>query len=137
MSQLLKKYTMLTTNEGRMESMSQLLKKSALLAVCAALALCFTTQSAQAQVVEPGGTGEHLFFAYWSTANYTNTNVNIHSPLGVTGGLPSQKCCLRQSSEHSAGPKCRGLFQYLPHARRLLDGHALLRGPHGRRPRRM
>ncbi len=91
MSQLLKKYTMLTTNEGRMESMSQLLKKYAVLAACAALALCFTTQSAQAQQVEPGGTGEHLFFAYWSTANYTNTNVNIHSPLGVTVGAAQPK----------------------------------------------
>ena len=91
MSQLLKKYTMLTTNEGRMESMSQLLKKSALLAVCAALALCFATQSAQAQMVASGGTGEHLFFAYWSTANYTNTNVNIHSPLGVTLGAAQPK----------------------------------------------
>ena len=30
-----------------------------------------------------GGTGEHLLFAYWSTANYMNTNVNVHSPLGV------------------------------------------------------
>ena len=71
--------------------MSQLLKKSALLAVCAALALCFATQSAQAQMVASGGTGEHLFFAYWSTANYTNTNVNIHSPLGVRTGAAQRK----------------------------------------------
>ena len=30
-----------------------------------------------------GGSGEHLLFAYWSADNYMNTNVNIHSPLGV------------------------------------------------------
>lgn len=65
--------------------MSQLLKKYALLTACAALALCFATRPAQAQMVEPGGTGEHLFFAYWTTDNYTNTSVNIHSPLGMYG----------------------------------------------------
>ena len=65
--------------------MSQLLKKYALLAACAALALCFITRPVQAQMVMDGGAGEHLFFAYWTTANYTNTNVNIHSPLGVRG----------------------------------------------------
>ena len=71
--------------------MSQLLKKYALLAACAVLALCFITRPAHAQTlpdpgaaVAPGGTGEHLLFAYWSTANYTNTHVNIHSPLGKT-----------------------------------------------------
>ena len=71
--------------------MNQLLKKFALLTACAALALCFTAQSAQAQRVEPGGVGEHLFFGYWSTGNYTNTNVNIHSPLGVTGAVAPDK----------------------------------------------
>lgn len=71
--------------------MSQLLKKFALLTACAALALCFTARPAQAQQVEAGGAGEHLFFAYWSTANYTNTNVNIHSPLGVTVGAAQPK----------------------------------------------
>lgn len=65
--------------------MSQLLKKFALLTACAALALCFTMRPAQAQMVEPGGTGEHLFFAYWTVDNYTNTSVNIHSPLGMYG----------------------------------------------------
>ena len=64
--------------------MSQLLKKYALLTACAALALCFATRPAQAQMADPGGTGEHLLFAYWTTDNYTNTNVNIHAPLGVT-----------------------------------------------------
>ena len=34
-----------------------------------------------------GGTGEHLLFAYWSTANYMNTNVNVHSPLGVKDSM--------------------------------------------------
>ncbi len=63
--------------------MSQLLKKYALLTACAVLALCFATRPAQAQTVAMGGTGEHLLFAYWSTADYTNTNVNIHSPLDV------------------------------------------------------
>ena len=71
--------------------MSQLLKKFALLTACAALALCFTARSAHAQAVtqadvDESGTGEHLLFAYWTTANYTNTNINIHSPLGVLGG---------------------------------------------------
>lgn len=65
--------------------MSQLLKKFALLTACAALAFCFTTRPASAQMVEPGGTGEHLFFTYWSADKYTNTNVNIHSPLGMYG----------------------------------------------------
>ena len=83
MNQLLRKDMMPTTNEGRMERMSQLLKKCALLAVCAALALCFTTRSAHAQMVDMSGTGEHLFFGYWSTANYMNTQLNVHSPLGV------------------------------------------------------
>jgi len=63
--------------------MSQLLKKFALLAACAVLALCFATRPAHAQSVANGGSGEHLFFAYWSTANYMNTNVSVHSPLGV------------------------------------------------------
>ena len=63
--------------------MSQLLKKFALLTACAVLALCFATRPAHAQTIASGGTGEHLLFAYWSTANYTNTNVNIHSPLDV------------------------------------------------------
>ncbi len=83
MNQLLRKYAMQTTNEGRMENMSQLLKKCALLAACVALALCFTTRSAHAQMVDMSGTGEHLFFGYWSTANYMNTQLNVHSPLGV------------------------------------------------------
>ena len=89
MNQLLREYASRTTNEGRMENMNQLLKKFALLTACAALALCFTTRPAQAQdvmeMVEPGGTGEHLFFAYWTVDNYTNTSVNIHSPLGMYG----------------------------------------------------
>ena len=63
--------------------MSQLLKKYALLAACAVLALCFATRPAHAQSVADGGTGEHLIFGYWSTANYMNTNVNVHSPSGV------------------------------------------------------
>ena len=71
--------------------MSQLLKKYALLAACAVLALCFITRPAHAQMVVPGGIGEHLLFGYWSTANYTNTNVNIHSPLGVTGAIAPDK----------------------------------------------
>ena len=83
MNQLLRKYALRTTNEGRMENMSQLLKKYALLAACVALAMCFATRPAHAQMVDDSGTGEHLLFAYWSTANYVNTNVNIHSPLGV------------------------------------------------------
>ena len=84
MNQFLRKYAMPTTNEGRMESMNQLLKKCALLAGCAALALCFTTRSAYAQAaVAAGGTGEHLIFGYWSTENYTDTLVAINSSLGV------------------------------------------------------
>ena len=67
--------------------MSQLLKKFALLTAGAVLALCFTARPASAQMVEPDGTGEHLFFAYWSADEYTNTNVNIHAPLGVPGGV--------------------------------------------------
>ena len=63
--------------------MSQLLKKYALLAACAVLALCFATRPAHAQSVAMGGSGEHLLFAYWAADMYTNTNVNIHSPLGV------------------------------------------------------
>ncbi len=63
--------------------MSQLLKKFALLTACAVLALCFATRPASAQMVSYGGTGEHLLFAYWSAENYMNTNVNIHSPVGV------------------------------------------------------
>ena len=63
--------------------MSQLLKKYALLAACAVLALCFAMRPAHAQMVDASGTGEHLFFGYWSTANYMNTQVNVHSPLGV------------------------------------------------------
>ena len=65
--------------------MSHLLRYT-LLAGCAALALCVTTRAAHAQMVDPKGTGEHLLFAYWSTADYTNTLVNIHSPLGVRSG---------------------------------------------------
>ena len=63
--------------------MSQLLKKYALLTACAVLALFFTMRPAHAQSVNDGGTGEHLLFTYWSTANYMNTNLSIHSPLGV------------------------------------------------------
>ncbi|MCE2485352.1 MAG: hypothetical protein J4F42_07550, partial [Desulfurellaceae bacterium] len=80
--------------------MSQLLKKYALLTACAALALCFATRPAQAQTastlterapaIAPGGAGEHLLFAYWSTANYMNTNVNIHSPLGMRSSILEQ-----------------------------------------------
>lgn len=49
------------------------------------LAFCAAPQEATAQAVTvaPYGAGEHLLFAYWSTASGTNTNVNIHSPLGV------------------------------------------------------
>ena len=70
--------------------MSQLLKKYALLTACAVLALCFATRPAQAQTVNMGGTGDHLLFAYWSADMYTNTNVNIHSPLGVRGGTETK-----------------------------------------------
>ena len=71
--------------------MHQILGKYVVLTVCAVLALCFALRPAHAQTtldlnapgVFPGGTGEHLLFAYWSTANYTNTNVSIHSPLGM------------------------------------------------------
>ena len=67
--------------------MSQLLKKYALLAACAVLALFFAMRPAHAQETDPSvdasGTGEHLFFGYWSTANYMNTQVNVHSPLGI------------------------------------------------------
>ena len=84
MNQLLRKYAMQTTNEGRMENMNQLLKKCALLAACAALALCFTTRSAHAQpVASPDAQGDHLFYGYWSTENGGDTHVAVHSPLGV------------------------------------------------------
>ena len=63
--------------------MSQLLKKYALLAACAVLALFFAMRPVHAQSVAMGGTGEHLLFAYWSTAKYVNTLVAIKSPLGV------------------------------------------------------
>ena len=81
--------------------MSQLLRKCALLTACAALALCFATRSAHAQPItvdENANTAtynlnysfapanyafEHLLFSYWSTANSTDTHVNIHSPFGV------------------------------------------------------
>ena len=63
--------------------MSQLLKKFALLTACAVLALCFATRPAHAQMVDMNGTGEHLLYGYWSTANYMNTWVAVHSPLGV------------------------------------------------------
>ena len=83
MNQLLREYAMWTTNEGRMENMSQLLKKCALLAVCAALALCFTTRAAHAQAVAASGTGEHLIFPYWTTDSDTSTLVAVRSPLGL------------------------------------------------------
>ena len=79
--------------------MSQLLKKYALLTACAVLALCFATRPAHAQEVARGGTGEHLLFAYWSTGNYTNTNVDVHSPLGVRDMRRGTQCC----SHHGAG----------------------------------
>ena len=61
------------------------LQRSARLIACAVLAFCSTTQEAAAQAVTvaPYGAGEHLLFAYWSTAAGTNTHVNIHSPLGI------------------------------------------------------
>ena len=71
--------------------MSQLLKKFALLTACAALAFCFAARPAQAQMVEPSGVGEHLLFAYWSVDDGMNTNINIHSPLNVTGGIAPDK----------------------------------------------
>ena len=57
------------------------------------LALCFLVHPAHAQAVtaERGGAGEHLLFAYWSTAAGTNTHVNIHSPLGVRAVGPEDK----------------------------------------------
>ena len=77
--------------------MSQLLKKYALLTACAVLALCFATRPAHAQMVADGGTGEHLLFGYWSTANYMNTWVAIHSPVGVRERRDDE-CCQGQSA---------------------------------------
>ena len=70
--------------------MSQLLKKYALLTACAVLALCFATRPAHAQSVANGGIGEHLLFAYWTTDSYTDTNIAIHSPLGVRSKIESE-----------------------------------------------
>ena len=65
--------------------MNQWLKTWLLLAGCAGMAVCFTARlaSAQAVTVASHGAGEHLLFAYWSTGVGTNTNVSIHSPLGI------------------------------------------------------
>jgi hypothetical protein len=63
--------------------MSQLLKKYALLAACAVLALCFATRPAHAQMVSTDARGDHLLFGYWSTADGTDTQVAVHTPLGV------------------------------------------------------
>lgn len=63
--------------------MSQLLKKYALLTACAVLALCFATRPAHAQTVSNDARGDHLLFGYWSTADGTDTQVAVHTPLGV------------------------------------------------------
>ena len=84
--------------------MRQFLERYTLLTVCVMLAFCVTTRSAHAQLVprytldETANTltydlnypiqtsnhhGDHLIFGYWSTANYTNTHINIHAPYGV------------------------------------------------------
>ena len=120
--------------------MSQLLKKFALLTACAVLALCFATRPAHAQEVTEvadGGTGEHLLFGYWSTANYMNTWIAVHSPLGVrnTGGRSDECRSRRQFGIRWATAQAD--FQYLSHARRLLDGGSLLSRSHGRGRRRM
>ena len=71
--------------------MSQLLKKFALLTACAVLALCFATRPAHAQSVSGDAQGDHLLFGYWSTADGTDTQVALHSPLGVrdSGEMPN------------------------------------------------
>ena len=110
--------------------MSQLLKKFALLTACAVLALCFATRPAHAQSVAANGTGEHLLFAYWSTADYMNTNVAIHSPVGVRVSGETMnvvKITIRDEMGDAAGT-----VQYLSHARRLLDGESLHERSHGR-----
>ncbi len=87
-----------------MECMRRFLERYVLLTACAMLAFCVTTRSAHAQLVPqytldltdntltydlnyPIQTsnhhGDHLIFGYWSTANYTNTHINIHAPYGV------------------------------------------------------
>ena len=84
--------------------MEQLLRKCALVTVGAILALGFTARSAHAQAVTvvddkytfdldyplfstTAKVGDHLFFTYWSTANSTDTHVNIHAPFGVRNSM--------------------------------------------------
>ena len=60
------------------------------LLICAVLALCSTTQEAMAQAVTvaPHGAGEHLLFAYWSTAAGTNTQCQYPFPARHTVRAP-------------------------------------------------
>ena len=120
MNQFLRKYAMLTTNEGRMESMNQLLKKCVLLAGCAALALCFTTRSAHAQTVAGSGTGEHLLFAYWSTEQLReHPDCGSLSPWGVRNSGEGDECCPRRHPGHDGRWRRR---ISIPASRRAIPG---------------
>ena len=70
--------------------MHHLRKHCGLLLALAGLAVCFTPRLAPAQAVTvaPDGVGEHLLFAYWSTAEGMTTLVSIHPPLGVRNAGP-------------------------------------------------
>ena len=64
--------------------MKHLFGKHALVAVVAVLAVLCMTWPAQALKTHSGGVGNHLLFSYWTTADYKDTLVAIHSPLMVT-----------------------------------------------------
>ena len=57
--------------------------KHALVTAVAIVALLCMTWPAQALKVTTGGMGKHLLFAQWTTMNYRDTYIAIHSPLGI------------------------------------------------------
>ena len=83
--------------------MSQLLKKYALLAACAVLALCFITRPAQAQMVDAGW--HRRASAVWLLVDRQLHEHKRQHPLSAGSDrtrLPRiPKCGLRQSPERS------------------------------------
>ena len=63
--------------------MKHLFGKHALVAVVAVLAVLCMTWPAQALKTHSGGVGHHLLYSYWTTADYKDTLIAIHDPLGV------------------------------------------------------
>ena len=64
--------------------------KHVLVTAVAIVALLCMAWPAQALKETTGGMGKHLLFAQWTTMNYRDTYIAIHSPLGVKSDLTMQ-----------------------------------------------